>query len=83
MKRERLTDREVLEEIVGRPHFNIKHPDYLERIQLGLPEEEDESLWFEQYPEEEEYDGPIHEIQKEWWPSEPEDYWNIGMLKKR
>lgn len=76
MKRERLTDREVLEEVVGKPHFNINHLDYLERMQLGLPEEENEAPFYENegWPEMEHYWYP-GDFEKEY----PQPDWDPGL----
>lgn len=67
MKRERLTDRDLLEGLLlpegKKGPGMVDHPNYLERILMGIPESEEEDRdWMEDDIERKLYDGPIHEI---------------------
>jgi hypothetical protein len=70
MKKEAL---DILEQIIGNPEFTLKHLDALERIQQGLPEEEDDKRKEEWPPTE-----------HDWYPGDfekqyPSPDWDPGL----
>jgi len=86
-----VTDKKLLEDLLPDSYMErgpgmYYHPDYLERIQLDIPDEIEERDWIEETPERENYDGPVHEIYKDPMPDSPHwedsDYRNIASLIK-